>query len=173
MLRSASSVSRRSATSLGSDASRRKAAAELAAKEAKLKTLHAKEQKEAEIEALRRDLARLEAEREVEARAVLTVYDAECQDIDDTGFDSVLEESKPCSDKLDYVQVGSMQVNSKQVVLVLVSSEKDSTLAFSGPDKTAALVKAFAETMSLNLLPAPGPAVFTVTLIGSRLLWCL
>ena len=48
VLHSASSVSRRSVTSLGSGASHLKAAAELAAKEAKLKTLHAKEQKEAE-----------------------------------------------------------------------------------------------------------------------------
>ena len=88
VLRSASSVSRRSVTCLGSGASRLKAAAELAAKEAKLKTLRAKEQKEAEIEALRRDLARLEAEREVEeARAVLKVYDAECQDINVADFE--------------------------------------------------------------------------------------
>ena len=152
VLRSASSVSRRSATSLGSGASRLKAAAELAEKEAKLKTLHAKEQKEAEIEALRRDLARLEAEREVdEARAVLKVYDAECQDIDVADCDSVLEEGKPCSDKVD----------SMRVIPAPVSSAKDSTLAFSGPDNTAALVKAFAESMSLNRLPAPEPAIFT------------
>ena len=94
-----------------------------------------------------------------EARAVLKVYDAECHDIDGANLESVLEEGKPCSDKLDYVQVGSMQMDSKQVVLVLVISEKDSTLASSGPDKTAALVKAFAESMSLNRLPAP--EVFT------------
>ena len=92
MLRSASLVSRHSVISLGSGASRLKAAAELAAKEAKLKTLHAKAQKKVEIEALRRDVARLEAERKVEgARAVLKVYDAECQDIDVADFDSVLE----------------------------------------------------------------------------------
>ena len=112
VLRSALSGSRRTVTSLGSGASRLKAAAELAAKEAKLKTLHAKEQKEAEIEALRRDLARLEAEREVEeARAVLKVYDAECQDIDVADVDSVLEEGKPCSDKLDSTQVVPAQVS--------------------------------------------------------------
>ena len=152
VLRSASSVSRRSVTSLGSGASRLKAAAELGAKEAKLKTLHATEQKEAEIEALRRDLARLEAEREVEeARAVLKVYDTECQDIDVADFDSVLEEGKPCSDKLD----------STQGVPAPISPAKDSTLASSGPDNATALVKAFAETMSLNRLPAPEPAVFT------------
>ena len=89
-----------------------------------------------------------------EARAVLKVYNAECQDIDVADFDSVLEEGKPCSDKLDYVQVGSMQV-----VPPPVSPAKDSTLASSGPDKTAALLKAFAETTSLNRLPAP--QVFT------------
>ena len=157
VLRSALSGSRRTVTSLGSGASRLKAAAELAAKEAKLKTLHAKEQKEAEIEALRRDLARLEAEREVEeARAVLKVYDAEGRDIDVADVDSVLEEGEPCSDKLDPTQVVPAQV----------SPAKDSTLASYGPDNTAALVKAFAESMTLNRLPAAEPAVFTGDLLS-------
>ena len=53
-----------------------------------------------------------------------------------------------------------MEVDPTQVVPAPVSPAKDSTLVSSGPDKTAALVKAVAETMSQNRPPAPEPAVF-------------
>ena len=141
--------SRRSASTLGSSAQRLEAAAELAAKEVKLKTLQEKEKKEAAIEAMQRDLARLEVEQEVEeARAKLMVYDADEQGRDVDELESMLDEVKPF-------------VNQKVSPTYLVPA-----VAPAEPDPTTALVRAFTDSIGFNRLPAPEPAVFSGDQLG-------
>ena len=141
--------SRRSASTLGSSAQRLEAAAELAAKEVKLKTLQETEKKKAAIEAMQRDLARLEVEQEVEeARARLMVYDADEQGRDVDELESMLDEVKPFVDQ---------KVSPTYPVPAVAPTE---------PDPTTALVRAFTDSIGFNRLPAPEPAVFSGDQLG-------
>ena len=141
--------SRRSASTLGSSAQRLEAAAELAAKEVKLKTLQEKEKKKAAIEAMQRDLARLEVEQEVEeARAKLMVYDADEQGRDVDELESMLDEVKPFVDQ---------KVSPTYPVPAVAPAE---------PDPTTTLVRAFTDSIGFNRLPAPEPAVFSGDQLG-------